>query len=264
MSIRVWWVLMVPMAVIGCAHNASESVASKPGASSSRPGTAKASEVIDEGPASASAGAGSSVASAGPGQLIPFHSSGGFTVLMPANPLQENRTGQTPGGPVQVHVAQARDPSAQYVSTYSEFPPEAWRGEDPGAPRRVPALDARGDERHPGENAGHPARRASRARVHRLQSGRESDDGASAGGAGPGVLAGRYSPAGPGAGVGGALSGLPSPGLLRAARAWGQRPSQRDLQRQRQPDRDERPGGAPRGTEVPTGNADPSGPTPSR
>jgi hypothetical protein len=129
MSMRVPFILMVPLAVLGCAHGSSESVASKSSASSASSSASsesvKAGEVVDEGPsrASAGAGAGAGAASASSGQLIPFHSSGGFTVLMPANPVQQNRTEQTPGGPVQIHVAQAADPAAQYVSTYSDFPP---------------------------------------------------------------------------------------------------------------------------------------------
>lgn len=256
MSIRVSWALMVPMAVIGCAHNASQSVAATPGASSARSGTAKPAEVIDEGPASASAGA---------GQLIPFHSSGGFTVLMPANPLQENRTEQTPGGPVQVHVAQARDPSAKYVSTYSEFPPGSL--EKVKTPALLDAFQRSTLEAMSGTLV--------RTRDIQLDGlpGREftasNPDGSQMTArllVAPGrvySLAGTYPQAQVPESVErflGSFARTPQggPGV------GGSGPASETSSDSANPTATKRPGGAPRGTEVPTGNADPSGPTPGR
>ena len=118
MSIRRLSVLPLALAFLGCAHGSSESVATTP--ASSATGNASKGQLVDEGPGS---GGGAASAAAAAGQLVPFHSSGGFTVLMPANPQQVDRTEETPGGAVQVHVAQVSDPAAQYVSTYSEYPP---------------------------------------------------------------------------------------------------------------------------------------------
>ncbi|MGZ5959444.1 MAG: hypothetical protein ACXWLI_13585, partial [Myxococcaceae bacterium] len=80
---------------------------------------------VDEGPASASAQAGAAGAAAGQGaasQLVPFQGKNGYTVLMPPNPQTNDRTQDTPGGQVQVHIAQAQDPAGKYLSTLSEFP----------------------------------------------------------------------------------------------------------------------------------------------
>ena len=118
MSIRRLSVLPLALAFLGCAHGSSESVATTQ--ASSAAGNASKGQLVDEGPGS---GGGAASAAAAAGQLVPFHSSGGFTVLMPANPQQVDRTEETPGGAVQVHVAQVSDPAAQYVSTYSEYPP---------------------------------------------------------------------------------------------------------------------------------------------
>ncbi|HEY3586109.1 MAG TPA: hypothetical protein VGK85_03105 [Myxococcaceae bacterium] len=41
---------------------------------------------------------------------------------MPPNPEKNDRTQETPGGPVQVHIAQAQDPAGKYMSSLSEFP----------------------------------------------------------------------------------------------------------------------------------------------
>jgi hypothetical protein len=114
MSIRRLSVVPLALAFLGCAHGSSESAAPPKTAATA---AASTGQLVDEGP-----GSGAGNASAGAGQLVPFHSSGGFTVLMPANPQQVDRTEETPGGPVQVHVAQVSDPAAQYVSTYSEYP----------------------------------------------------------------------------------------------------------------------------------------------
>ena len=55
-------------------------------------------------------------------QLVPFQGKNGYTVLMPPNPQTNDRTQDTPGGQVQVHIAQAQDPAGKYLSTLSEFP----------------------------------------------------------------------------------------------------------------------------------------------
>jgi len=108
MSIRGLSVLPVALAFLGCAHGASESAAAAEATSSA--GAASTGQPVDQAPGSAVASA-----SAGGGQLVPFRSSGGFTVLMPASPQEVDRTEETPGGPVQVHVAEVSDPAAQYV-----------------------------------------------------------------------------------------------------------------------------------------------------
>ncbi|HET9035800.1 MAG TPA: hypothetical protein VFN45_06330 [Myxococcaceae bacterium] len=41
---------------------------------------------------------------------------------MPPNPQVDQRTQDTPGGPVQVHIAQAQDTTGKYLSSLSEFP----------------------------------------------------------------------------------------------------------------------------------------------
>ena len=55
-------------------------------------------------------------------QLVPFQGKNGFTVLMPANPVQDDRVQEAPGGQVQVHIAQAQDPAGKYMTSLSEFP----------------------------------------------------------------------------------------------------------------------------------------------
>lgn len=60
--------------------------------------------------------------SAGAPQLVPFHGEDGFTILMPPKPYQTERTENTPGGPVHVHLTQARDEIAKYLASMSDFP----------------------------------------------------------------------------------------------------------------------------------------------
>lgn len=116
-----WW-FALPLLALGCAHSGGESVqATKQGGKS---------QLVDEGLASAQA-AGSAAApgatASTAGQLVPFQSSGGFTVLMPPNPQQTDRSEETAGGTVKVHMAQAAEPTGKptYVATYTEFPPGA-------------------------------------------------------------------------------------------------------------------------------------------
>ena len=89
------------------------------------------STLVDEGPGSgskeaaaagAAGAAGAAAAQPGTAQLVPFQGANGYTVLMPPNPQVDQRTQETPGGPVQVHIAQAQDTSARYMSSLSEFP----------------------------------------------------------------------------------------------------------------------------------------------
>jgi len=121
-SRKHWWLLVPLAAALGCAGSQKEQKVTKAGGDST---------LVDEGPASASAqGAGAAGAAAGaaaagqPGnaQLVPFQGANGFTVLMPPNPEKNERTQDTPGGPVQVHIAQAQDPAGKYMSSLSEFP----------------------------------------------------------------------------------------------------------------------------------------------
>jgi len=121
-SRKHWWLLVPLAAALGCAGCQKEQKVTKAGGDST---------LVDEGPASASAqGAGAAGAAAGaaaagqPGnaQLVPFQGANGFTVLMPPNPEKNERTQDTPGGPVQVHIAQAQDPAGKYMSSLSEFP----------------------------------------------------------------------------------------------------------------------------------------------
>jgi hypothetical protein len=116
MSLLRLSVLPLALAFLGCAHGSPETVAA--GKTTSAAGVPGTGQPAEEAPGST---AGSASASAD--ALVPFHSSGGFSLLMPANPQQVDRTEDTPGGPVQVHVVQVSDPAAQYVSTYSEYPP---------------------------------------------------------------------------------------------------------------------------------------------
>jgi len=122
MRSRKYLLLLVPLAAaLGCAGSQQEQKVAKAGGKSS---------LSDEGPASASAqGAGAAAGTAGAAaaaqpnaQLVQFQGANGFTVLMPPNPEKNDRTQQTPGGPVQVHIAQAQDPSGKYMSSLSEFP----------------------------------------------------------------------------------------------------------------------------------------------
>ena len=118
MTSRKYWWLLVPLAVaIGCAGSQQEQKVTKAGGNST---------LVDEGPASASAaGAAAGAAVAGQpenAQLVQFQGANGFTVLMPPNPQKDERTQDTPGGPVQVHIAQAQDPAGKYMSSLSEFP----------------------------------------------------------------------------------------------------------------------------------------------
>ena len=123
MTFRKHWWLLVPLAAaLGCAGSEKEQKVAKAGGNST---------LIDEGPASAqgagaaaagTAGAAGAAAVAQPAQLVPFQGANGFTVLMPPNPEKNERTQDTPGGPVQVHIASAQDPSGKYMSSLSEFP----------------------------------------------------------------------------------------------------------------------------------------------
>lgn len=120
-SRKYWWLLVPLAAALGCAGSQQEQKVAKAGGNSN---------LSDEGPASASAqGAGATGAAAGAAaaaqpnaQLVPFQGANGFTVLMPPNPEKNDRTQETPGGPVQVHIAQAQDPAGKYMSSLSEFP----------------------------------------------------------------------------------------------------------------------------------------------
>jgi hypothetical protein len=89
------------------------------------------STLVDEGPGSgskeaaaagAAGAAGAAAGQAANAQLVPFQGANGFTVLMPPNPQVDQRTQDTPGGPVQVHIAQAQDTTGKYLSSLSEFP----------------------------------------------------------------------------------------------------------------------------------------------
>jgi hypothetical protein len=127
-SRKYWWLLVPLAAALGCAGSQQEQKVTKAGGNST---------LVDEGPAQASAqGANGAAATAGAAgaagaaaagqtanaQLVPFQGANGFTVLMPPNPEKNERTQDTPGGPVQVHIAQAQDPSGKYMSSLSEFP----------------------------------------------------------------------------------------------------------------------------------------------
>jgi hypothetical protein len=132
-SNKTWW-LFLPLLAFGCAHSGGQSVqATKEGGQSGQAQSSQPtkeggkSQLIDEGPAQAGAtatAAGATASAAAP-QLVPFQSSGGFTVLMPPNPQQTDRSEETAGGTVRVHVAQAAEPSGKptYVASYTEFPP---------------------------------------------------------------------------------------------------------------------------------------------
>jgi hypothetical protein len=117
MTSRKYWLFLVPLALaLGCAGSQKEQKVAKAGGNST---------LVDEGPAGASAGAATGAAVAGQpanAQLVPFQGANGFTVMMPPNPEKNERTQDTPGGPVQVHIAQAQDPAGKYMSSLSEFP----------------------------------------------------------------------------------------------------------------------------------------------
>jgi len=117
MTSRKSLLFLVPLAVaLGCAGSQKEQQVTKAGGNST---------LVDEGPAAASAGAATGAAVAGQpatAQLVPFQGANGFTVMMPPNPEKNERTQDTPGGPVQVHIAQAQDPAGKYMSSLSEFP----------------------------------------------------------------------------------------------------------------------------------------------
>jgi len=110
MTVRTQWWLVVPLAAaLGCAGAQQAQKETKAGGNAA---------LIDEGPATATA----TTQAAPRAQLVPFQGNGGYSVLMPANPETNDRTEDTPGGQVQVHIAQARDPAAKYLSTVSDFP----------------------------------------------------------------------------------------------------------------------------------------------
>jgi len=129
MTVRIrnhWWLLIPLAAALGCAGSQQAQKETKAGGKST---------LVDEGPASASpqgagaatAGAAGATGAAAAGQataqqLVPFEGKGGFVVLMPPNPQLDDRTQDTPGGQVLVHLAQAQDASGRYLSTLSEFP----------------------------------------------------------------------------------------------------------------------------------------------
>ena len=127
MTLRKQWWLVIPLAAaLGCAGSQqSQQKVTKAGGNST---------LVDEGPASASpqgagaatAGAAGAAGAAGGqaanAQLVPFQGANGFTVLMPPNPQLDQRTQDTPGGQVQVHIAQAQDASGKYMTSLSEFP----------------------------------------------------------------------------------------------------------------------------------------------
>jgi len=118
--------LLLPLA-IGCAGaGQSQQQATKAGGKSTLSDEGPGSGSSQSGQAAAQAGAagaaGAAAAAAGQPQLVQFQGSNGFSVLMPPNPQTDNRTQETPGGPVQVHIAQAEDASGKYMSSLSEFP----------------------------------------------------------------------------------------------------------------------------------------------
>jgi hypothetical protein len=122
-SRKHWWILIPLAAALGCAGSQKEQKVTKAGGNST---------LIDEGPGSgqqgaatagaAGAGAAGAAGQAANAQLVPFEGANGFTVLMPPNPEKNQRTQETPGGPVQVYIAQAQDAVGKYMSSLSEFP----------------------------------------------------------------------------------------------------------------------------------------------
>ena len=125
MALRKYWWVLIPLAAgFGCAGSQQEQKVAKAGGNSTLKDEGPASATA-EGAAEQSAGAAGAagVAAAGqPAQLVPFQGANGFTVLMPPNPEKNERTQDTPGGPVQVHIASAQDASGKYMSSLSEFP----------------------------------------------------------------------------------------------------------------------------------------------
>jgi len=137
MTFRKHFWLVIPLAAaLGCAGSqpaqqpgqSLTNVDGKPSQKPTQAGTKAEGKatLVDEGPASASgqgAAAGAVAAGQGaPAQLVPYQGANGYTVLMPPNPQQNDRTQDTPGGPVQVHIAQVQDSSGKYISSLSEFP----------------------------------------------------------------------------------------------------------------------------------------------
>jgi hypothetical protein len=137
------WLVIPLAAALGCAGSQQAQTGSpqaQTGSQQARAGSQQAqkgqqqpqgnSTLVDEGPGSGSskeaAAAGAAGAAAaqpgGTAQLVPFQGANGYTVLMPPNPQVDQRTQETPGGQVQVHIAQAQDTSAKYMSSLSEFP----------------------------------------------------------------------------------------------------------------------------------------------
>ena len=137
--------LVIPLATaLGCAGSQQAQTGApqaQTGSQQARPGSQQAqkgqqqpqgnSTLVDEGPGSASkeaaaagaaGAAGAAAGQAANAQLVPFQGANGFTVLMPPNPQVDQRTQDTPGGPVQVHIAQAQDTTGKYLSSLSEFP----------------------------------------------------------------------------------------------------------------------------------------------
>jgi len=112
-SRKHWWLLAPLAAVLGCAGSQQEQKVTKAGGNST---------LVDEGPAGAGAAGAAAAGQPANAQLVPFQGANGFTVLMPPNPEKNERTQDTPGGPVQVHIAQAQDPAGKYMSSLSEFP----------------------------------------------------------------------------------------------------------------------------------------------
>jgi|GEM_PF-389547 hypothetical protein len=135
-----WWLVMPLAAALGCAGSQQAQTGSaqaQAGSHQARAGSQQAqkgqqqpqgnSTLIDEGPgeaatAGAAGAAGAAAAQSGTAQLVPFQGANGFTVLMPPNPQVDQRTQDTPGGQVQVHIAQAQDTTGKYLSSLSEFP----------------------------------------------------------------------------------------------------------------------------------------------
>ena len=124
---KYWWVLIPLAAGFGCAGSQQEQKVAKAAGNSTLqdegPASATAQGAAEQGAAGAGAAGAAGVAAAGqPSQLVPFQGANGFTVLMPPNPEKNERTQDTPGGPVQVHIASAQDATGKYMSSLSEFP----------------------------------------------------------------------------------------------------------------------------------------------
>ena len=123
-----WWLVLPLAAGLGCAGAQQAQKETKAGGNSTLVDEGPASASAQNAPATAQAGAAGAVGAAGAAgqaaasQLVPFQGKNGYTVLMPPNPQMNDRTQDTPGGQVQVHIAQAQDPAGKYLSTLSEFP----------------------------------------------------------------------------------------------------------------------------------------------